>query len=107
MSETPPTPPTTEHASGPPMKPHRGVLILVFGILGLVICPIIFGVLAWVWGNNDLREIDTGTMDPEGKGLTQAGRIIGMISVILMLVGIAFYVLMFACVGGAAVMQGG
>lgn len=106
MSEMPPTPPTAGgYAPGPQVKPHRGVLILVFGILGLVICPIIFGVLAWVWGNNDLREIDAGLMDPEGKGLTQAGRIIGMVSVILMLVGIAFWLLMLVCAGGAAVMN--
>ena len=63
------------------MRPHRGTLILVFGILGLVCC-FIFGIIAWVMGNGDLREMDTGRMDPTGRGLTQAGKICGIISVI-------------------------
>ncbi len=77
-------------------KPHRGVLVLVFGILGLVVC-LIFGILAWVWGNTDLKEMDAGRMDPSGRDLTQAGRIVGMVSVLLTvlmsLVGVAFYLL--------------
>ena len=31
------------------MKPHRGIMILVFGILGLVVCQL-FGIAAWVMG---------------------------------------------------------
>ena len=61
------------------MKPHRGVLILVFGILSFVICPF-FGVAAWSMGNNDLQEMDYGLMDPSGRDLTKAGRICGMIA---------------------------
>lgn len=41
------------------MKPHRGVLILVFGILSLVVCPF-FGIAAWVMANNDLQEMTMG-----------------------------------------------
>lgn len=77
---------------GGAMQPHRGVLILVFGIIGLVIC-VIFGIVAWVMGNNDLRQIDAGLMDPNGRGLVQAGRILGMVSVGLTLLIVAFYVL--------------
>ncbi|MBN2182674.1 MAG: hypothetical protein JW715_12250, partial [Sedimentisphaerales bacterium] len=50
-----------------PMKPHRGTLILILGILGLVCC-VICGIIAWVMGNTDLREIDAGRMDPSGRG---------------------------------------
>ena len=60
------------------MRPHRGVIILVFGILGFVVCPF-FGIAAWVMGNSDLEEIDAGRMDPTGRDLTKAGRICGMI----------------------------
>jgi hypothetical protein len=68
-------------------KAHRGVMILVFGILGLVICfP--FGIAAWIMGNNDLKAIRAGQMDPTGEGLTQGGRIVGMIATILTLVGV-------------------
>lgn len=70
-----------------PQRPHRGVMILVFGILGLVCC-IIFGIIAWVMGNGDLREMDAGRMDPSGRGLTQAGKICGIVSVALAVVGL-------------------
>ncbi len=66
------------------MKPHRGVLILVLGILAWVICfPC--GIAAWIMGNSDLKEMDTGTMDPSGRGMTLAGKICGMILTILMI----------------------
>jgi hypothetical protein len=69
------------------LRAHRGVLILVFGILGLVICfP--FGIAAWVMGNHDLRAMKEGQMDPTGEGLTQGGRIVGMIGTILAIVGL-------------------
>ena len=61
------------------MKSHRAVLILVFGILGFVICPF-FGVAAWVMGNNDLQEMAVGRMDPSGRDMTNAGRICGMVA---------------------------
>jgi len=84
------------------LQPHRGVLILVFGILGLVVC-FIFGILAWVWGNTDLREMDAGRMDPEGRGLTNAGRILGMIATILVIVSIVIALAMLVLgVGFAA-----
>ena len=64
------------------MKPHRGTLILVLGILGLLICGFL-GIPAWIMGNNDLKEMDAGGMDPAGRGNTNAGRICGMIGTAL------------------------
>ena len=64
------------------MKPHRGTLILVLGILGIVFCfPL--GIAAWVMGKRDLKEMDAGTMDPSGRGNTNAGRICGIIGTLL------------------------
>jgi hypothetical protein len=62
------------------LKPHRGTTVLVLGIIGLACC-FICGIIAWVMGKNDLVEMDAGSMDPAGRGLTQAGKICGMISV--------------------------
>ena len=80
------------------MKPHRGTLILVFGILGLVTGCVPLGIVAWVMGNGDLKQIDAGAMDPTGRSTTNAGRICGMIATILcalgLLVGIVFAVVM-------------
>ncbi len=80
--------------------PHRGVLILVLGILGWAFGCFLVGAFAWVMGNKDLREMDQGRMDPSGRGLTQAGRILGMIQTLLTLVAflIAVVVVIFAAV---------
>ena len=73
------------------MKAHRGVLILVFGILGLVICPF-FGIAAWVMGNTDLEEMGTGGMDPAGRDFTKVGRICGIIATALMLLQVLIFI---------------
>ena len=93
QQEIPVVPPGPQAPTSIQLRPHRGVVILVLGILGIVCC-IICGIIAWVMGNNDLREMDAGRMDPSGRGLTQAGKICGMISVILAIIGIVIWLLM-------------
>jgi len=70
------------------MKPHRGVLILVLAILSYVFCGIFTAIPAWVMGSADLKEMDAGAMDPAGRGMTNAGRILGMIHTILFGLGV-------------------
>ncbi len=65
------------------MKPHRGTLILILGILGLVMCGILTGIPAWIMGKNDLKAMAAGDMDPAGQNLTNVGKILGIISVAL------------------------
>ncbi len=68
------------------VAPHRGALVLVFGVLGIVVgCPV-FSALAWILGSRDLREIRAGRMDRQGEGITLVGMILGMIVSILWLV---------------------
>ncbi|MDE0889933.1 MAG: DUF4190 domain-containing protein [Phycisphaerales bacterium] len=64
------------------MKPDRGSLILVLGILSLVVCAPL-GIAAFIMGRSDLREIDAGERDPQGRGTTQAGYVCGIIGSIL------------------------
>ncbi len=102
-SQIPPQPPSMGM-----MQPHRGVMILVLGILGLILC-FIFGIVAWVMGNGDLKQMDAGAMDPSGRGLTQAGKICGMISVILNIIGIVVlvvFIIFILAAGGAAAAAG-
>jgi len=87
------------------MKPHRGTLILIFGILSLVICAPL-GIAAWVMGSGDMKEMDAGTMDPSGRGTTQAGKICGMIGTILMIIGVVIFILL-ALLGGFAAFHPG
>ena len=74
------------------LKSHRGGVVLTLGILGLVVC-FICGIIAWVMGNKDLQEMDRGLMDPAGKGLTQAGRICGIVSVVLAILGTLVFII--------------
>jgi hypothetical protein len=69
------------------LKAHRGGMILTFGILG-ILCCIIFGILAWVMGGSDLKEMAAGRMDPSGEGLTKAGKILGIIGCVLAILGL-------------------
>jgi hypothetical protein len=82
-----------------PTNPHRGVLVLVFGILGIVCC-FAFGIAAWVMGNGDIAEMDAGRMDPSGRGLTLAGKIVGIVSVALAILSTIGWIIML--VMGAA-----
>ncbi|MHC4426397.1 MAG: hypothetical protein ACYSYV_09895 [Planctomycetota bacterium] len=95
-----PQPPTQQ-----PLRPHRGGVVLALGILGIVCC-FILGIIAWVMGSNDLKQMAAGTMDPSGQGLTQAGKICGMVSVILQIVGLVIWLLFMGLGVATAVSQG-
>jgi predicted RNA-binding Zn-ribbon protein involved in translation (DUF1610 family) len=94
---------------------HRGGMILTLGILSIV-CNIaaVPGILAWVMGRADLKQMDEGRMDPEGRGTTQAGMIMGMIMTIFAIIGIVimicyflFIIIVIAGAAGAAGAGGG
>jgi hypothetical protein len=78
----------------------QATTILVLGILSLVLCQFL-GPFAWVMGNKELAGIDAGRRAPQGRGTAQAGRILGIISTVLMIIGIAF-LLFFVLVLGVA-----
>ena len=109
MTTIPPYPPRTAGAGI--VQPHRGALLLTFGILSLVIC-FIFGIVAWVMANADLKAMAEGRMDRSGEGLTKAGKILGIVSVALQIVGMVVFMLLmvlgvFAAAAGAASQGGG
>lgn len=81
------------------MKPHRGAVILAFGILGLVVCQL-FGIAAWVMADNDLKEMRRGYMDPSGRDLTTVGRILGMVATALMAIPVV--ILIFVLIASLA-----
>jgi len=78
------------------MKPHRGVLILVLGILSFFGCSIFTAIPAWVMGSSDIKAMDAGTMDPSGRGMTQAGKILGIIAVVLAVLAIVAIIALMA-----------
>lgn len=74
------------------LKPHRGPMVLVFGILGMMFCGAL-GIVAFLMGRKDLKEINEGRMDPEGKSLTQVGHILGIVGIVLFCIQLTFVVL--------------
>ncbi len=92
MAETP----TPYEPAPPPMQPHRSGLVLTFGILSLTCCCFIFGIIAWILGNQDVRAMEAGTMDPSGQATTQTGRILGIIGTIWSVVVLILCVVYFA-----------
>lgn len=92
-TQVPVAPIGPQYSTQQTLRPHRGTVILVLGILGIVCC-FICGIIAWVMGSNDLKEMSAGRMDATGQGLTQAGKICGMISVILQILGFVLWFLL-------------
>src|SRR5262245_51054468 len=82
-------------------QPHRGVLILVLGILSLMVCGVL-GIFAWIMGKRDLELIRQGQMDKEGEPLTKVGYILGIVGTILfmiqMLIFVAYFIFIIAIV---------
>ena len=78
--------------------PHRGGMILAFGIIGFFFLPFVFGPMAWIMGNADLAEIRAGRMDPSGEGMVQAGRIMGIVATVLSVLTV-LAIFGFCCLG--------
>lgn len=74
-------------------KAHRGALILILGIMSIM-CNFFLlpGILAWVLGRGDLKQMDAGAMDPSGRGVTTAGMVIGIIMTCLYGLSVCFYI---------------
>lgn len=75
-------------------EPHRGVLILVLGILSLMVCGVL-GIFAWLMGKSDLEKMRLGQMDKEGEPLTKVGYILGIVGTILFVIQLLFVVAYF------------
>ena len=98
LSPVPPAVTQDERRGVSAGRPHRGGVILAFGILGMLLC-VVFGIIAWVMGNHDLQAMREGRMDPSGRSLTEAGRVIGIISVALRVAALIFFILFSSLVG--------
>ena len=83
---------------GPFVLPPRGTTILVLGILSVVLCSFL-GPVAWAMGNEEMRRINAGQVDPMTRSNATAGRICGMVATVLLIVGAICAVGMFAFIG--------
>lgn len=96
--ETPGAAPTQPYSPGEQviLQPHRGATVLTLGIVGLFLMSACFfgfatGIPAWVMGRRDLNMMHAGMMDPQGHGLTRAGKICGQTATIISLIVLTGY----------------
>ncbi len=87
------------------LRPHRGGIVLALGILSLVFCALL-GPMAWVMANADLADMAAGRMDPEGRSMTDVGKVCGIIGTLLMVPAILVALFFFGVLGTAAVSGG-
>lgn len=77
------------------------VASLVLGILGIIFCPLC-APIAWMLGRTAEREIDAAGGALGGRGLATAGKIIGIVGTVLLILGVLFFVIFFAVLAGTA-----
>jgi hypothetical protein len=64
-------------------QPHpQATTVLVLGIVGLVVCPVV-SVVGWVQGNRALREIDASPQVYNNRQTVSIGRILSIVGVAL------------------------
>ncbi len=90
------------------LKAHRGTAVLTLGIIGCWPCMgLACAIIAIVMARKDLPEMAAGQMDPAGLGMTQAGKICGIVGVCISSAMLAFYLVYFVVIivviGAAAV----
>jgi hypothetical protein len=106
-----------DHDRGRPLRrdlePHRGTMVLVFGILSLVlplacglpgsVIGLGLGIAAAIMGTRDISRMRQGHMDPDGETQTRVGQIlsfVGMGLAFLLFVGcVAYFVFLVAWTG--------
>ncbi len=94
-------PPPGYGSYGPPAPNHpQATTTLVLGILGIVVCGLI-GPFAWSMGNRVVREIDASGGRWGGRTEANVGRILGIVSTVLLVAGFVLVVAILAF--GAAV----
>ena len=93
----PPPPPPPDQSGGwgyggyaAPRTNQKALWSMISGILGLVCCAPA-GVVALVLGNSAKREIAESNGMQTGRGMAQAGVVLGIIAIALFLLGLVLF----------------
>ncbi|MCL6475191.1 MAG: DUF4190 domain-containing protein [Firmicutes bacterium] len=92
-------PPGDSYRQPPPMAgggpSSRATTALVLGILGLLCCGLL-GIPAMIIGKQEMNSIDQGLAPVEGRGLAQAGYILGIVSLAIWVLGMLAWLAAFS-----------
>ncbi|GAB2879045.1 DUF4190 domain-containing protein [Nocardioides pacificus] len=107
MSYNAPPPPSgygqQSYGGGQPQGDHpKAQLSMILGIVGLVCCAPV-GIAAYIIGNKTLKEIEASGGTMGGAGMAKAGKICGLIAIVLTVLSLLAFILLFAT--GAAVFE--
>jgi len=92
---TQPPPPYPYGGYRPPAPNHpQSTTVLILGILGIVICGLL-GPFAWTMGNRVVAEIDQSGGQLGGRTEANVGRILGIVSTVLLIGSIVLVVGVF------------
>jgi hypothetical protein len=80
---------------------NQALTALILGIVGIVCCQLV-GPIAWYLGSQETKAIREGRSSPAGEGFAKAGMILGIISTILLVLGVIWIFFM----GGMAILSG-
>ena len=95
MSYPPPPPGGYQQGGGyqqPPQDHPRATMSMILGILGLVICSVL-APFAWRIGTKTVDEIDASGGQLGGRGMAQAGYIMGIIGTVLLALALLFFLI--------------
>jgi len=82
------------------MLPSNATNVLIFGVLGIALCQLL-GPVAWSMANKELLRIDLGEADPTKRGTVMAGKILGVISTVMMSLGVVWMLFVMAMSAGS------
>lgn len=86
---------------GPAREHPQGTTILVLGILSLVLCQIM-GPIAWVMASKAQKEIDLDPASYTNRGNVVAGKVLGIIASVLLIVSVIAWIAIIGLIIGAA-----
>lgn len=81
---------------------NRPTIALVLGILSFVGLGLLAGIPAWIIGGGYVRDADAGISDPSQRSTAQVGKVLGMITTILSILAVLFFIFMAGIFGLAA-----
>jgi hypothetical protein len=83
-------PPPPMDGMGGPVDHPKGMTILILGILSVTCCTPL-GIVAFVMGNNALKEIDAQPGRYGNRQIVQLGRILGIIGMVFLVISIIWF----------------